>query len=61
MCVCVCVCVCVCASIIIIMYNCTCAHSCTVADALKTLDQAQFGKWTAYLQLKGSIYESYVR
>ncbi|XP_003385070.1 PREDICTED: BRO1 domain-containing protein BROX-like [Amphimedon queenslandica] len=29
------------------------------ADALKTLDQTQFGKWTAYLQLKGSIYEAY--
>ena len=32
-----------------------------VADALKTLDQTQFGKWTAYLQLKGSIYEAYVK
>jgi hypothetical protein len=29
------------------------------ADSLKTLDPAQFGKWTTYLQLKGAFYESY--
>ena len=33
----------------------------TVAgDALKTLDSAQFGKWSAYLALKAAFYESYV-
>jgi hypothetical protein len=32
----------------------------TVAgEALKTLDPAQFGKWSAYLALKASFYESY--
>ena len=31
-----------------------------VADALKTLDPNQFGKWTHYLTLKASFYESYV-
>ena len=30
------------------------------ADALKTLDQVQFGKWITYLQMKASFYESYV-
>lgn len=30
------------------------------ADALKTLDQVQFGKWITYLQLKASFYEAYV-
>lgn len=29
------------------------------ADALKTLDPNQFGKWTHYLTLKASFYESY--
>ena len=29
-------------------------------DSLKTLDQAQFGKWTHYLNLKAAVYEAYV-
>lgn len=34
----------------------------TVAgDALKTLEPAQFAKWTSYLALKAAFYESYVR
>ena len=31
------------------------------ADSLKTLDPSQFAKWTVYLQLKATFYESYVR
>lgn len=37
------------------------AQQFTVAgDALKTLDPAQFNKWSSYLALKASFYESYV-
>ena len=31
-----------------------------VGDSLKTLDQAQFGKWSHYLNLKASVYNAYV-
>ena len=32
-----------------------------VGDALKTLDPVQFNKWSHYLLLKASFYESYVK
>lgn len=32
----------------------------SAGDALKTLDPAQFGKWSSYLSLKAAFYESYV-
>ena len=29
-------------------------------EALKTLDPAQFGKWSSYLAMKAAFYDAYV-
>lgn len=36
-------------------------NSYSTGDSLKTLDQAQFGKWSHYLNLKAAVYQAYVR
>ena len=75
LCVCVCVCVCVLVCVVTLGRALELGHKPTVVsalaaetgqqftvagEALKTLDSAQFGKWSAYLALKAAFYESYV-